>query len=172
VQWLKGAYIDQDGNINWEAIAGATGPNLTITGALGVAGQNVTAVFTCDGSTPTPTNGTILPPVVPGRNAPANPYGPLPVYYTTIQSWYYDSTPGPAIGAFGEAPILTSFGPYGTDVVVGTFNGVQDRYNCTLWYTSGSGIKTSGGSWIEGWIVQSNGSYKPPSSLSFRWKQV
>ncbi len=85
VQWLKGNVINLDGSIDYEAITGEIGTSLTITGALNVAGQNVTAVFTCDGSTPTPTNGTILDPVVPGYSAPANPYDPVPPYTLTLK---------------------------------------------------------------------------------------
>jgi hypothetical protein len=113
-QWLKQSYIDQDGNFNWEAIAGATGPNLTITGALGVAGQNVTAVFTCDGSTPTPTNGTILAPVVPGYSAPTNPYAPAPPYRLTlrIDRLATTSVTGPQSAAEGVRTGIVSYGSY------------------------------------------------------------
>jgi hypothetical protein len=172
-QWLKGTFIDEDGNINWEEIIGAVGPNLTITGVLGVAGQNVAAVFTCDGSTPTPTNGVITEPVIPGVAAPANPYDPLPPYFVNIQQWYFGpGGPKPAVDVFGSPkPIIKSYGPYGLDVRIGSFNGRNDRWIVNMWYTSSNGAKNLYGTFIDGWLPNADGSYSPTPNnfFTYRW---
>ena len=97
-------------------------------------------------------------------------YGPT---LTNIQIWRFDGTPRPIVNAFGETdPIRTSYGAYGVDTVEGSFNGKIDRYICDLWYTRSDGAKTYTANWIEGWIPQPDGSYLPPTELSYRWVVV
>ena len=143
VQWLKGNVIDADGNIIWEAITGEVGTSLTITGVLGVAGQNVTAVFTCDGSTPTPTNGTILDPVVPGYSAPANPYDPVPRYAVQLKARFWNSTQP-------DSRPVTSYGPYGT---------VLDYIRSGDAWPNGDPISSNKNLWHM-WITDPNGVIK------------
>ena len=109
VQWLRGVYIDGDGNIMYEAIAGQIGSSFTVTGALNVAGSPLTAVFTCDGSTPTATNGIVLAPVVPGVNPPSSPFQPLPSYVVQVALQFVAPHPnaGSNVGISGS-----SYGAY------------------------------------------------------------
>jgi len=151
-QWLRGRYIGPNGYIDWEAITGAIGPNYVVTGAID-AGTNLTAVFTCDGSTPTPTNGTILKPTVPGNTPPTNPYDPLPPYSVNIQELTqylddcYNPTGEPQYGAR-----YTSYGPYGIDVSyipAGSYNPGASAV--IMWITDASGNKHYTFGYEQGW---------------------
>ena len=138
--WMKAKYFDVSGNPVWEVIEDQTATTLTIYDEL--TGTFVTAAITCDGSEPSPTNGTILEPTLPGKDAPADPYDPLPPYGIYLKG-----------GAIADGPgggTYTSYGPYGIDVDVPV---------CSMWITDINGAKIVTGQYFTNFTFSPDGVY-------------
>jgi len=180
-QWLQGTIINPDGSIGYEVIAGQIGTSYTITGALTVAGSNLTAVFTCDGSTPSPTNGTIVAPTVPGYLAPTNPLDPLPPYRVVVRPVWVDT------GYFAGGEYVT----YGKYYVKATLSdGATAPAPCAaifwdLWLTNSSGVDYVAGSYFGGQYPgpgcgagqngtpnTSTGYAPPPGTPTLKWVAI
>jgi hypothetical protein len=149
-QWLKAKYETVNGVV-WQVIdqsgVDSTAGQLTFYSEL--TGTFVTVVITCDGSTPSPTNGTILAPTLPGKDAPSDPYGPLPPYSVQLKG-----------GRIGDGPgggTYNSYGPHGIDV---------GGSIASMWITNSAGVKTTTGQYFL------NYAFAPSDGVYFIWYVV